>query len=77
MCFIYNLVPSLLCFGLKADAIYGLFTLLLVIIPIKQLSGYSYWSTIWRVTLAAILLIIGIILLGIVAAIVIAHFSSN
>ena len=77
MCFIYNLVPSLLCFGLKADAIYGLFTLLLVIIPIKQLSGYSYWSTIWRVALAAILLIIGIILLGIVAAIVIAHFSSN
>ena len=77
MCFIYNLVPSFLCFGLKADAIYGLFTLLLVIIPIKQLSGYSYWSTIWRVTLAAILLIIGIILLGIVAAIVIAHFSSN
>jgi len=77
MLFIYGLVPSLLCFSLKADAIYGLFTLLLVIIPIKQLSGYSYWSTIWRVTLAAILLIIGIILLGIVAAIVIAHFSSN
>lgn len=77
MYFIYNLVPSLLCFGLKADAIYGLFTLLLVIIPIKQLSGYSYWSTIWRVALAAIMLIIGIILLGIVAAIVIAHFSSN
>ena len=75
MYFIYNLVPSLLCFSLIADAIYALLTLLLVIIPIKQLSGYSYWSTIWRVALAAILLIIGFLLMCFVVGIVIAIFS--
>ena len=74
MYFIYNLVPSFLCFGLKADAIYGLFTLLLVIIPIKQLSGYSYWSTIWRVILAAILLIIGFLLPWFIVGMVLAIF---
>jgi len=75
MYFIYNLVPSLLCFSLKADTIYGLLTLLLVIIPIKQLSGYSYWSTIWRVILAAIMLIIGILLLCFVAGIILSIFG--
>lgn len=51
---IYSIVPSLLCFSLKADLAYSLLTLLLAIIPIKQLSGYSYMSTIWRILVAFI-----------------------
>ena len=54
MLLIYNIIPSLFCFSNKAENYYQLLTLLLVIIPIKQLSGFSYWSTIWRVPLAAI-----------------------
>ena len=27
---------------------------LLIIIPIKQLSGYSYWHTVWRIVAALI-----------------------
>ena len=58
MLFIYNIIPSLLCFSEKAEFIYELLSLLLVIIPIKQLSGYNYWSTTWRVVLAAMTLIV-------------------
>ena len=36
----------------KAEIYYDLLSLLLAIIPIKQLSGYSYFSTIWRLLLA-------------------------
>ncbi|MBQ8715207.1 MAG: DUF3667 domain-containing protein [Prevotella sp.] len=58
MIFIYNLIPSLFCFSRTAEDYYELLTLLLVIIPIKQLSGFSYWSTVWRVPLAAISFVI-------------------
>lgn len=51
---IYSIIPPLLCFSLKADLTYSLLTLLLAIIPIKQLSGYSYMSTIWRILVAFI-----------------------
>ena len=54
MIIIYGLIPSLFCFSLKAEAIYDVLSVLLVIIPIKQLSGYSYWSTVWRLVAAAI-----------------------
>ena len=48
---------------MKAEIIYGLMTTLLIIIPIKQLSGYSYWKTIWRMALALIPFLIMILLL--------------
>ena len=48
MILIYGIIPSLLCFSVKAEIYYDLLSLLLAIIPIKQLSGYSYFSTIWR-----------------------------
>ena len=51
---IYSLIPSFLCFSLKAQTIIGILCLLLVIIPIKQLTGYSYWNTIWRIIVAII-----------------------
>jgi len=54
MILIYSLIPSLLCFSLKAESRFDLLVLLLAVIPIKQLSGYSYWNTIWRLLLALI-----------------------
>ena len=54
MFLIYNIIPSLLCFSVKAEIIYNMLTLLLPIIPIKQMSGYSYWSTFWRLLAAFI-----------------------
>ena len=67
-----SLLLSLLCFSVKAEIYYDLLSLLLAIIPIKQLSGYSYFSTIWRLLAAfipfaimcMILLIAGIIIIA-------------
>lgn len=58
MYIIYEIVPSFLCFSVKAEMIYGMLAMLLVLIPIKQLSGYSYPSTIWRIMVAFIPFII-------------------
>ena len=57
---------------MKAEIYYDLLSLLLAIIPIKQLSGYSYFSTIWRliaafipfVILCLLSLLVGIIIIG-------------
>jgi len=54
MCSIYGLIPSLLCFSPTAEGNYGALISLLIIIPIKQLSGYSYGKTIWRLVLSLI-----------------------
>ena len=51
---IYELIPAFLCFSLKAQVMIDILCTLLFIIPIKQLSGYSYWHTIWRVVAALI-----------------------
>lgn len=63
MLIIYSLIPSLLCFSTDAEIIYGLLAPLMVIFPIKQLSGYGYWSTIWRLAIAALYLVVALILL--------------
>lgn len=63
MLIIYDIVPSFLCFSVNAEMIYDILTLLLFIIPIKQLTGYSYLSTIWRVIVAIIPFIILLLLL--------------
>ena len=60
---IYGLVPSLLCFSPNAEKNYLLLCLPLMIVPIKQLSGYSYWSTTWRLVLISICFLIAVILL--------------
>ncbi len=54
MFLIYSLIPSLLCFSFKAESRFHLVAVLLAVIPIKQLSGYSYRGTIWRLLLALI-----------------------
>ena len=74
MILIYGIIPSLLCFSVKAEIYYDLLILLLTIIPIKQFSGYSYFSTIWRL-LAAFIPFVIISLLLAFAAIVIIAFS--
>lgn len=58
MLLVYGLVPSFFCFNSNTELIYGLLSLLLINVPIKQLTGYGYWSTVWRVLLAAISLIV-------------------
>ena len=64
---IYTILPALLCFSNKAELIYNILALLLVTIPIKQLSGYGYWGTIWRLSIASITLIF-LLLLAIIAS---------
>ena len=54
MLLIYSIIFSLLWPNDTADGIFALLVLPLVIIPIKQFSGYSYWSTIWRTIVAFI-----------------------
>lgn len=54
MILIYTIIPSLLCFSFKAEARFDLLAATLAIIPIKQLTGYSYWGTIWRLLVAFI-----------------------
>ena len=78
MLLIYNIVPSLLCFGKKAELTYEMISMLLVIIPIKQLSGFSYWSTIWRILIACIFLFAVILLLIAISSIfIIMNIYSN
>jgi hypothetical protein len=72
MILIYGIIPSLLCFNVKAEIYYDLLSLLLAIIPIKQLSGYSYFSTIWRLVAAFIPFVILCLLLAFAAVVIIA-----
>ena len=68
MLLIYSIIFSLLWPNDTADEIFTLLILPLVIIPIKQFSAYSYWSTIWRIIVAFIPF--AIILLLLIIAIV-------
>jgi cation transport ATPase len=51
---IYGLIPVFLCLSLKTEIIFSISTLILAVIAIKQLSGYSYLNTIWRMLVAII-----------------------
>jgi hypothetical protein len=63
MLLIYSTVSSVLCFDDMADMVYGILLLFLFIVPVRQLSGYSYWSTIWRLLVALIPFCIIVILI--------------
>lgn len=67
MLLIYFLIPSLLCFSFKAESRFDFVAVLLAVIPIKQLSGHSYWGTIWRLLLALIPFVFILFLLYIAA----------
>ena len=75
MLLIYGIVPLLLCFSAKNEMIYGILTLLLAIIPVKQLTGYSYPSTIWRLIVAFIPFAIIVILVDLIAVLGIAAYT--
>ena len=47
---------------------------LLSVIPLKQLSGYSYWRTLFKIISAVVVLVIGLCLIGFVGAIVFGYF---
>ena len=65
---IYGFVPQVLCFSLKATTAWGLASTLLLLVAVKQLTGYSYRQTVWRV-IAAVVPFVGLLLL--VAAVVV------
>ena len=48
MWYLYSIVASFFCMNYYFESVFPLLT----IIPLKQLSGYSYWQTIWRAILA-------------------------
>ena len=51
---IYGLIPVFLCLSLKTEIIFSISTLILAVIAIKQMSGYSYLNTIWRMIVALV-----------------------
>ena len=64
---IYSLIPGFLCFSLKIDIIFSISTLILAVIAIKQMSGFSYLNTIWRMIVALVpffFLIVFLIVVG-------------
>jgi len=63
MLILYNIIPSLLCFSVMAEVIYNLLSMLMLFVAVHQLSGYSYWSTVWRVTVAFVIFCFMMVLL--------------
>lgn len=66
MLLILSLVPSFLCFSFEVENRFMLLSFLLVIVPIKQLSGYSYWTTAWRLLLSVVPFVVVVFLVSIV-----------
>jgi len=70
MLLIYSIFFSLLWPSKIADDIFILLVIPLVIIPIKQFSGYGYWNTIWRTIIAFIPFAVILIMLLVVITII-------
>lgn len=66
MLVIYSILLTFLWPSDTSDSVFDLLAIPLSIIPIKQFSGYSYWSTIWR-TIIAFIPFVAILLLIIIA----------
>lgn len=64
---IFSIVTNFLCLNVFLD----FFFLFLIIIPIKQLSGYSYWRTLLHFILALMLIFLVVFLATFVVAVVI------
>ena len=76
MLLIYIIIPSFFCFSFKAENYFDTLVILLAIIPIKQLTGYSYWGTIWRLLIAFIpffILLLGLFVVVSMFVIFISH----
>ena len=77
MLLIYSIFISLLGPNDTGDYIFFSLAAPLVIIPIKQFSGYSYWGTIWRLILSVIPFCIVIVLLMFAILIIYAYIFIN
>jgi hypothetical protein len=64
---IFSIVTNFLCLNVFLD----FFFLFLIIIPIKQLSGYSYWRTLLHFILSLMLFFLAVFLAIFVVAMVI------
>ncbi len=64
---IFSIVTNFLCLNVFLD----FFFLILIVIPIKQLSGYSYWRTLLHFILALMLIFLVVFLAIFVVAVVI------
>jgi len=77
MLLIYSIFITMLIPSDTGDYIFFSLAAPLVIIPIKQFSGYSYWSTIWRLILSVIPFCIVIVLLMFAILIIYAYIFIN
>ena len=62
MLLIFNILPSLLCFSPRTEVNYNLLSLLMALFAIKQLTGYGFVNTVWRVLVSFIPFVITILL---------------
>lgn len=77
MLLIYGTFITMLIPSDTGDYIFYALAAPLVIIPIKQFSGYSYWSTIWRLIVSCIPFCIVVVLLILVIFIIYAYIYIN
>lgn len=77
MLLIYSIFITMLIPSDTGDYIFFSLAAPLVIIPIKQFSGYSYWSTIWRLILSVIPFCIVVVLLMFAILIIYAYIFIN
>ena len=77
MLLIYSIFITMLVPNDTGDYIFFSLAAPLVIIPIKQFSGYSYWGTIWRLILSVIPFCIVIVLLMFAILIIYAYIFIN
>ena len=77
MLLVYSTFITMLIPSDTGDYIFYALGVPLVIIPIKQFSGYSYWSTIWRLIVSFIPFCIVVLLLILVIFIIYAYIFIN
>ena len=70
---IVSTIFGMLCFGLTME----LLCFLLTLIPLKQLSGYSYKRTLFNVVMAGIILMVVAILVGSIVAAIFGYYSKS
>ena len=68
---IYSIISNFFCLPVMVE----LFSYVLAIIPLKQLSGYSYWRTFINMVLALILFVIIFVFLIVVGTVIFSLFS--
>jgi len=73
---IYELIPSFFCFSPMAEVTFSMLVMLLAIIPIKQLSGYGYGTTVLRVVLALFPFMVILFLLEVVKVVTVMGYAA-